>query len=126
AARRRSRVPLHGQRRRLVLPQQGHALGPGLARPGRCGARSGALGRRRQDLPVPASGLPLRARAIVIGMIPREPIPPPRRVILYPREDGPAAYASVATAAKWLIEHGVEVLLDVHTLARSGWEGLGL
>ncbi|HVH99556.1 MAG TPA: NAD(+)/NADH kinase [Enhygromyxa sp.] len=59
-------------------------------------------------------------------MIPREPISPPSRVILYPREDGLAAYAATASAAKWLIEHGVEVLIDADVLARSGWDGLGL
>src|SRR5690606_10841342 len=59
-------------------------------------------------------------------MIPSQPIPPPRRVMLYPREDGPAAYASTTEAAAWLVERGVEVLLAAHVRGRSGRDGLAL
>jgi NAD+ kinase len=46
--------------------------------------------------------------------------------MLFPREDGAAAYAATAQAASWLIEHGVEVLIDAQSRAHAGWASLGL
>ena len=51
---------------------------------------------------------------------------PPRRVMLYPREDGPAAYPAASEAANWLVARGVEVLVAASVLARNGHEGLDL
>jgi NAD+ kinase len=59
-------------------------------------------------------------------MIPRQPINPPRRVMLYPREDGPAAYGAATQAAMWLHERGVGVVVDERVRARSGTNGLEL
>lgn len=59
-------------------------------------------------------------------MIPREPIPAPRRVMLYPREDGPAAFRSTSQAAKWLVERGVEVVVARPVRSQSGLHGLEL
>jgi NAD+ kinase len=59
-------------------------------------------------------------------MLPLEPIPPPRRVMLYPREDGPAAFEATTQAAVWLVERGVEVLIGAHIHAQSGQHGLEL
>lgn len=42
-------------------------------------------------------------------MLVRESIPPVRRVLLYPREDGPAAFPATSQAAKWLHQRGVAV-----------------
>lgn len=59
-------------------------------------------------------------------MIPRTPIAPPRRVMLYPRVDGSAAYKATSQAAKWLVERGVEVVVSNRIRPRSGSEGLDL
>lgn len=59
-------------------------------------------------------------------MIPVHPISPPRRVMLYPREDGPAAYPAVTQAARWLDERGVAVLLARHVYLHAGSDGLEL
>lgn len=42
-------------------------------------------------------------------MIDRQPIPPVRRVLLYPREDGPAAFPAAAVATTFLRARGVDV-----------------
>ncbi|EDM79938.1 ATP-NAD kinase [Plesiocystis pacifica SIR-1] len=42
-------------------------------------------------------------------MIDRQPIPPVRRVLLYPREDGPAAFPAAAVATTILRARGVDV-----------------
>ena len=59
-------------------------------------------------------------------MLPRQPIPPPRRVMLYPREDGPAAYGATTQAAAWLHERGVGVVVDQRVRALAGTNGLEL
>jgi NAD+ kinase len=59
-------------------------------------------------------------------MIPVHPIPPPKRVLLYPRDDSPAAFPATTEAAQWLHAHGVTVLLPAHVHARSGADGLEL
>ena len=61
-----------------------------------------------------------------IGKIEHAGIAPPRRVLLYPRYDGPAAYPAASEAASWLSERGVEVLVSNKVLARNGSEGLVL
>jgi len=57
-------------------------------------------------------------------MLPHHRIDPPRRVMLYPREDGPAAYPATSEAAAWLHERGIEVLIDATVLAHRGQDGL--
>jgi NAD+ kinase len=59
-------------------------------------------------------------------MLPVHPIPPPKRVLLYPRDDSPAAFPTTTQAAQWLHAHGVTVLLPAHVHARSGADGLEL
>jgi NAD+ kinase len=59
-------------------------------------------------------------------MIPVSPIPPPKRVLLYPRDDSPAAFPTTTEAAQWLHAHGVTVMLAAHVHARSGSDGLEL
>jgi NAD+ kinase len=59
-------------------------------------------------------------------MIPREPIPAPSRVMLYPREDGPAAYPATSQAARWLVERGVAVAVGSQVRANAGSGGLEL
>lgn len=59
-------------------------------------------------------------------MIPAASIPPPKRVLLYPRDDSPAAFPATTQAAQWLHAHGVTVLLAAHVHARSGADGLEL
>ena len=59
-------------------------------------------------------------------MLPLEAIPPVRRVMLYPREDGPAAFGATSTAAAWLHEHGVEVIVPRKVHEQAGRDGLSL
>ena len=59
-------------------------------------------------------------------MLPLHPIAPPERVMLYPREDGPAAYEATTQAANWLHARGVVVHLADHVHAKDGSDGLEL
>ncbi|PRQ02546.1 putative inorganic polyphosphate/ATP-NAD kinase [Enhygromyxa salina] len=59
-------------------------------------------------------------------MLPLKPIPPPRRVMLYPREDGPAAYGAATQAAASLTERGIAVVVPAHVHAKAGTDGLEL
>jgi NAD+ kinase len=59
-------------------------------------------------------------------MIPVHPIPPPHRVLLYPRDDSPAAFPTTTEAARWLHANGIAVLLPAHVHAQSGRDGLDL
>ncbi len=45
-------------------------------------------------------------------MLPLQRIPPVRRVLLYPRVDGPAAFPATSQAATWLVERGVGVAVS--------------
>nr|WP_255216894.1 NAD(+)/NADH kinase [Pseudenhygromyxa sp. WMMC2535] len=47
-------------------------------------------------------------------MLPLHSIAPARRILLYPREDGPAAFPSTSEAAAWLVERGVGVAVPTH------------
>ncbi len=51
-------------------------------------------------------------------MLTSYPIPSPRRVMLYPREDGSAAYVATYTAARWLTERGVAVVVPSNAVER--------
>lgn len=53
-------------------------------------------------------------------MLPLEPIPPVRHVLLYPREDGPAAFPAVSQAAGWLREHDIAVSVPAGLLDQRG------
>lgn len=59
-------------------------------------------------------------------MLAHEAIAPPRRVMLYPRDDGPAAYPAASEAAAWLHARGIEVLVTNSVLAKNGRDGLVL
>ncbi len=53
-------------------------------------------------------------------MVDQQPIPPPRTVMIFPRDDGPTAWPAVQRATSWLLERGVGVVLPNAVLGREG------